>query len=449
MQASIIIPVWNGASVVIDCLEALYTHSGSELLEVICVDNDSSDESVVRITEAYPQVRLIHEPVNLGFAGGVNAGMEAAQGDIFILLNQDCIVRPGWLKAFLQALEVYPQYGIVGCTIYNADGTLNHTGARVRHPDAVGEHLTDLGDGQVRPVEFVTGAAVAIRRQVWEVVGRFDEGYYPAYYEDSDYCYRARHKGFETAWVPQAQVRHLFSSRAWQTDPIKHTTSGYTSRYRFVCKHFSDREMGAFFEAESAALENVRYLDHALGRVIAARDTLRSLPDILERRRLDLDEVLSISGQRQLRVGFTQVFRQALEMARQLALSEFATPGPDKDLQRSIASTFDQWGASARRLQELRQREEALFTLLYPRSPHDLQPKSVIRRLNQLLFKPLTNWLLGHDHALLSELNAVHIEHMATLERRIEQAAEIDQWHYRRAEERLRLLELLTDYEQR
>ena len=90
-----------------------------------------------------------------------------------------------------------------------------------------------------------------------------------------------------------------------------------------------------------------------------------------------------------------------------------------------------------------------MFTLLYPRSPHDLQPKSVIRRLNQLLFKPLTNWLLGHDHALLSELNAVHIEHMATLERRIEQAAEIDQWHYRRAEERLRLLELLTDYEQR
>jgi len=133
MQASIIIPVWNGASVVIDCLDALYMHSGSELLEVICVDNDSSDESVVRITEAYPQVRLIHEPVNLGFAGGVNAGMEAAQGDIFILLNQDCIVRPGWLKAFLQALEVYPQYGIVGCTIYNADGTLNHTGARVRH----------------------------------------------------------------------------------------------------------------------------------------------------------------------------------------------------------------------------------------------------------------------------------------------------------------------------
>jgi len=448
MQASIIIPVWNGASVVIDCLEALYTHSGSELLEVICVDNDSSDESVVRIAEAYPQARLIREPANLGFAGGVNAGMEAAQGDVFVLLNQDCIVQPGWLKALLQVLGAYPQYGIVGCTIYNADGTLNHTGARVRRPAAVGDHLTDLGDGQVRPVDFVTGAAIAIRRQMWEIVGRFDEGYYPAYYEDSDYCYRARHKGFETAWVPQAQVRHLLSSRAWQTDPIKHTTNGYTSRYRFVCKHFSSREIGAFFEAEIAALENIRYLDHALGRVIAARDTLWGLPDILERRRLDLDEVLSISGQRQLQVGFTQVFRQTFEMARQLTLSEFATPAPDENPQKAIASTFDQWVASAQRLQEFRQREEALFARLYPRSC-DLQPKGVIRRLNQLLLEQLINRLLGRDHALLAELNAVYIEHIATLERRIEQAAEIDQQQYRRAEERLRLLELLTEYEHR
>jgi hypothetical protein len=152
-------------------------------------------------------------------------------------------------------------------------------------------------------------------------------------------------------------------------------------------------------------------------------------------------------------------------MARQLTISEIATPAPEEDFQSAATSTFDQWVASARRLQELRQREETLFTRLNHPSPNDLQPKGVMRRPYHQLFEKLINWLSGRDHALLTELdafrvehmvtdyalltelNAINIEHMAALELRIEQATEIDQ--HRRAEERLRLLELLTDYEYR
>ena len=182
MEMSIIIPVWNGAAVVPDCLDAVYAHSGGALLEVICVDNASRDGSGDLIADAYPQVRLIRQPVNLGFAGGVNAGIEAARGSVFVLLNQDCVVQPGWLDALLHAFQARPECGIAGGTILDQDGVVDHAGAMIRRPDAIGVHLTDVGDGQPRTVEYVTGTVFAIRRQTWDVVGRFDEGFYPAYY---------------------------------------------------------------------------------------------------------------------------------------------------------------------------------------------------------------------------------------------------------------------------
>ena len=150
MRASVVIPVWNGASVIVDCLQALYSSSGGELLEVICVDNASSDDSSTQIKKAFPKVRLIQQPINLGFAGGVNAGIDAAQADVFVLLNQDCIVQSDWLSDLLKALLENPQYGIMGCTILNEDDTINHTGAFIQRPDAVGIHITDTNEECVK-----------------------------------------------------------------------------------------------------------------------------------------------------------------------------------------------------------------------------------------------------------------------------------------------------------
>ena len=86
-KASVIIPVWNGAEVVLDALAAVFANSDEWLLEVICVDNASQDQSAALIETHYPQVKLLKQVVNLGFAGGVNVGLKAAQGDILVLLN--------------------------------------------------------------------------------------------------------------------------------------------------------------------------------------------------------------------------------------------------------------------------------------------------------------------------------------------------------------------------
>lgn len=457
MRASIIIPVWNGSSVILDCLCALYAHTRTSLLEVICVDNASRDESVSLIAENYRQVRLIRQPVNLGFAGGVNAGVEAAQGDVLVLLNQDCVVHPGWLAPVIQTFDIYPEFGVAGSTILDPDGALNHAGAIIRRPEAYGVHLTEIRDDKPRAVEYVTGAVFAIRRRTWEIVGHFDEGYYPGYYEECDYCYRARRKGIETAYVPQSCVTHLSSSREWRSDPIKHTANQHRSRYRFVSKHFDPCETDEFFGAECSAVDETRYFDQAAGRVLAARDTLRSLPDIIERRRADLGSSVSSTHRRQLEVGFTKVLRRAFAAAERIGPYEsIEAPGAWTDLQKGgsqgigergyisaeVAEQSAQRKAAEKRLQVLQRREHDLLTCIYFRSPSEETPESSLRRLFRLLVLRPLSFLIGRDHRLLSELHTVHAARMDAM-------SHLHECDCKQIKRRLTVLETLIDYDYR
>ncbi len=421
MQASVVIPVWNAAPVIVQCLDALYANSGGELLEVVCVDNNSTDSSAALIAERYPPVRLIRQPVNLGFAGGVNAGIVAAHAEIIILLNQDCVAQPGWLTALIRAFETHPEFGIAGSTIFNPDATINHTGALIRRPDAYGIHLTETSD-RVRQVEFVTGAAMAIRRQTWDAVGRFDEGYYPAYYEDGDYCYRARRKRIETAHVPDSRVEHSSSSREWQVDPLKHAATQHRARYRFIGKHFADKELREFFDAEHGAVDSEVYLAHALGRVLAARDTLRNLGDILERRRADLDDAPDPIRCRQLQMGFTQVMRGSFSIAEILAQSGPVAGSVER-------STIEQ------RLKASQEQENDLLARIYFKHPSDNCPESTLRRIFRMRIMRLFSILIGRDYILQLKLGAVQRARMNLIEQRMD--------------ERLTLLETLADYDYR
>jgi GT2 family glycosyltransferase len=446
MKASIIIPVWNGASVVLKCLDALYKNSSAGLREVICVDNASVDNSADLITGRYPRrVRVIRQPVNLGFAGGINAGIEVAQGEVFVLLNQDCLVQPGWLTALMQALEMEAEFGIAGCTVLDKDGTLNHTGAVIQRPGIYGVHLTEITGEQPQGVEYVTGAAFAIRRQTWKEVGRFDEGYYPGYYEESDYCYRARHKDIETVYVPDARVVHLFSGQQWKTDPTEHTANQHRSRYRFVCKHLVRDELARFFEFERTALQETVYLDQTIGRFLAARETLRSLPDIIERRRADLDKSTSPARYRQLKVGFAGVTRWAFSATQKLGSESMLGVPTEPGTTDPRESFSEEWNAAKQRLQRLRQREHDLLERIYFKAPSDDSPEPPAKRWFRLLVLRPLSFLIGRDYYLLAKLNTVHTARMDIMDR-------MQRLHHRLLrymERRLDTLETLTDYDYR
>jgi GT2 family glycosyltransferase len=435
MKASLIIPVWNGAEVILECLRAVYAHSGECLLEVIAVDNASSDESAQLIRDHFPEVILLSQPVNLGFGGGVNAGITAAQGEVFILLNQDCLVQPGWLVAIEQALRDHPEAGIAGCTILNADGTLNHAGAFLQRPQAVGVHIADRVADAPQLVDYVTGAAMVIRRSTWDTIGRFDEGYYPAYFEESDYCYRARRVGLETWYIPEARVIHLFSSREWQHDPVKHTANQHQSRYRFVSKHFTGDEVTAFTTAELAAIETESYLDQNTARIIAARSILRGLPDIVERRRRDRLENAASASSVQLQVSFTQIGRAAFASAQHMLQASFG--------QRADVLSFT---AEIRtRAEVLHHREFELLTRIHFRAPDDVRPESRAQRLLRLALKRPLSFICGREHLLLAELNAVHVMRQDVLLEEVRALSAYQQL----VDHRVDLLKLLTDYDYR
>lgn len=433
LQASIIIPVWNGAGVIAKCLEAVYAHSGDALLEVICVDNASPDNAAQLIAERFPGIRLLRQPVNLGFAGGVNAGLRTARGDMFVLLNQDCLVQPGWLDALMEALATYPDIGIAGCTIYNADGSLNHAGAQLRRVDAVGVHLTNFLGNQPQAVDYVTGAAMAIRRKTWEAIGQFDDDFYPAYYEEVDYCYRARRAGFKIFHVPAAQVCHLFSSREWQTDPVKHWANQYQNRYRFVCKHFGTEEVQQFCLLELNTLASETVFEFAAARALAGRGVLRNLPDILLRRRLDCGEDLSSDQRRALEVHFTRITRQALAAAEQLACSPH-TPMPDR---RQADSILADGQTPLRRVQQLQEREQDILRrVFFLPDTQESQPKPAWQRLLLRLASIVT----GREHRLLTELSGLHAQRLDAVE---------DLLLDNPLERRVALIETLIDYDYR
>ena len=208
-----IVPVWNGKLFLPNCLDALEPQLGT-VHEVIAVDNGSTDGSAELIAERYPRVRLIRNPQNLGFAQACNVGMRAAIGDVVVLLNQDTRVEPGWL-ASLQLAFVSTDAGVVGCKILSADDrSLLHAGGYVHDLFGVPFHYgkddsSDVGQWDTpREVEYVTGAAMAIHRRVFERIGLLDERFFPAYYEDVDFCFRVRAVGLKVLYWPDAVVLH-------------------------------------------------------------------------------------------------------------------------------------------------------------------------------------------------------------------------------------------------
>jgi GT2 family glycosyltransferase len=234
-------------------LDALLAQKPSGF-EVIAVDNASTDGSGDLIAADYPGIKLIRNQDNRGFAGACNVGLCAAEGEVLVLLNQDTRVYEGWLDVLAQACRA-PRVGVVGCRAFYADGrTIQHAGGTVEWPLGLAAHrgyrqADSLEWGVACPVDFVTGAAMAIRREVLDEVGLLDQGFWPGYYEDVDICYRAREAGYEVWYTPEARLIHdesvaLKGSRAIEV-------ASQRGRLRFVLKHLPpERFMSEFVPAE-------------------------------------------------------------------------------------------------------------------------------------------------------------------------------------------------------
>ncbi len=256
MTSGVIVVAWNGESYLEACLRSVLTQT--ELpRRLIVVDNDSRDRSleIARSFEAETgrldvSLTVVEEPRNTGFTSGANRGLKALIDgredlDFAVLLNQDATLHPAWCEAATAVLAADPRVGAVGSKILLPNGlTVQHAGGYLAKPRFLGRHYghhaTDVPHdfAALREVDYVTAAAMALRVTTIRAIGTFDEVFSPGYYEDVDWCTRARTAGWKVVYAPEAVATHV-ESASFRLRPERLSLS-HRNRLVYALPHLAD-----------------------------------------------------------------------------------------------------------------------------------------------------------------------------------------------------------------
>jgi GT2 family glycosyltransferase len=225
---SVIIVNWNTAERLLQCLDALFQGRDSSPMEIIVVDNASRDDSVTRVRESYPAVRIISNTVNRGFAGGANDGVRESSGRLVLILNPDVVADPGSLFDLQKYLDEHPEAGAVMPLLLGDDGRtqpeyvrqlpglmqclLFNTEFRRFASSSIRVKrrylLFPIPDGsEPFSIAQIAGACILTRREVWDSVGGMDESY-RLFFEDVEWSLQVVRRGLSLVLHPGITVRH-------------------------------------------------------------------------------------------------------------------------------------------------------------------------------------------------------------------------------------------------
>jgi GT2 family glycosyltransferase len=236
---SVIVLNNNRRDDVIACLASLF-QSDYQNIKVILVDNVSTDDSLEVVAAKFPQVQIIPLVRNLGYAGNNNVGIRAAMdqsADWILILNDDTVLDPACVSRMIEAGEREPRIGVVGPMVYHFDEPeIIQSAGGILGKYWQGTHLgkdeTDKGQfTSTRPVEWVSGCAIMVRRALIEEVGLLDTDYF-MYWEETEWCIRAAKAGWKIIHVPSAKLWHKGVQRNYQPKP--YVTYYMTRNYLFT-----------------------------------------------------------------------------------------------------------------------------------------------------------------------------------------------------------------------
>ena len=255
MDLSVVIVSYNSAGFLDVCIESLLSRSGDASLEVIVVDNASSDGSADGVTQRFPDVHCIRNPENRGFARACNQGIQAARGEIVLLLNPDTVLIAGTLGDATRYLKEHGDVGILGGKVLNANGTLQLACRRSiptlrsaffkfsglswlfpRSPFFSEYNLTYMDENRAAEVVAVSGAFLMIRRSLAVSIGGLDERFF-MYGEDLDLCLRARQVEMSTVYWPSIVIRHS-KGESNRSRPFASLFHFYHAMWLFYRKHY-------------------------------------------------------------------------------------------------------------------------------------------------------------------------------------------------------------------
>lgn len=257
INLSVIIVSWNVRELLLQTLESIFKVNTNITYEVIIVDNASVDGSVEAVKKYYPQVKILANKVNLGFATACWQGVEKAQADYFLFLNDDTKIMPNSLDVMYQTLLQHSNYGVVGGKILNPDNTIQpsvRTFPTVKvffilllklhriFPRILTDYLSqDFDYEKTATVNQVMGAFFATSREVWQRLDGFDKNFF-IWFEEVDYCVRVQQLGLEVHYQPAAQIIHYRGASFKQLLALPEQIMFNRSLYYYAKKHFSKIE---------------------------------------------------------------------------------------------------------------------------------------------------------------------------------------------------------------
>ncbi|OAB37737.1 glycosyl transferase family 2 [Paenibacillus macquariensis subsp. defensor] len=258
MDLSILIVNYNTCKLTLDCLQSVFASNTSYTFEVIVIDNHSIDSSVESISVEYPQVTLIANNDNTGFAKANNQGMQIAKGRHILLLNSDTVISENTLETMILFMDQKPTAGASGCKIILPDGTLDKACKRgfptpsasfyyafgisrlfPERPKFNQYQLGHLDPDEEYPVDCLVGAFMMVRRETVLQVGGLDETFF-MYGEDIDWCYRIKQAGWEIQYYPRTSIVHYKGGSA-RRRPTRIIYEFHRAMFVFHRKHYKNQ----------------------------------------------------------------------------------------------------------------------------------------------------------------------------------------------------------------
>jgi len=256
-KLSIVIVSFNAEKLLRECLTSIYVDTKQIPFDVWVVDNHSEDNSIAMIKQYYPQVNVIENKENVGFAKANNQAIAKCTGDYILILNPDTLILQNVLEKIVNFMGENPTVGICGCKVLNEDRTLQLacrrsiptpgvaffrlTGLSKLFPNSkimAKYNLTYLDPDQPHEVDAVSGAFLMIRREVVDNIGKLDERFF-MYGEELDWCLRTKKAGWIVMYYPGAEIVH-YKGECSKFNNRKAAFEFYKSMYLFHKKHFAE-----------------------------------------------------------------------------------------------------------------------------------------------------------------------------------------------------------------
>ena len=300
---SIVIVNWNGERYIDECITSLLNQTYSNF-EIILVDNASTDDSVEFVKEKFPMVQIIQNESNLGFAKAVNIGIGKARGGLIALFNQDAIADKEWLTRLVDEINKSNTTAAVAGKVYYwgdkyGKNAVFCTWSKVDPYTACPYNFN--GDEPRAKVDYLTGCAMLVKREVINSIGLLDEGYF-LYFDETDWCARMIRAGYDLAYVPEAIAWHVVSGSSGAETHLYYMTR---SRIRFALKNFDLLYLPSFLlfyilESILVFLRGVRKFNllETKIRLKAIRWNIFNLRSTFKARKRDLSKIKNIRSYR-------------------------------------------------------------------------------------------------------------------------------------------------------